>query len=174
MRTRATCPFCTSDISPNDFVMCRSCSTPHHHGCWTENGVCTMSGCGSKDAIELVFGNRDDTDTTTTKEISKLLGRCDACHFSLLYGGHTKCTLCGAIFHTACWEDGRNCPACTFGQPIKPASKNIRPIFPCMTCSTDITEGGIRMCAICGAMHHKACWPDEINCTQCNIGRSAD
>jgi hypothetical protein len=45
------CPFCRRDFeeSREPKARCASCATPHHAECWSENGGCTIFGCGSVD-----------------------------------------------------------------------------------------------------------------------------
>ncbi|MBI3722804.1 hypothetical protein HY251_02450 [bacterium] len=45
----ATCPYCKEGLARREregVVRCPSCETTHHTPCWSENGGCTILGCG--------------------------------------------------------------------------------------------------------------------------------
>ena len=51
----AVCPYCRTEIDTADDgggMECSSCGTPHHRDCFTENGGCTVFGCGQAPADE--------------------------------------------------------------------------------------------------------------------------
>lgn len=41
----ATCPFCRDSIDAQQVQLCPGCGAPHHGGCWSQNGGCTVYGC---------------------------------------------------------------------------------------------------------------------------------
>jgi hypothetical protein len=43
----AECPYCGDSIEATP-AACPTCETPHHEGCWSENGGCTIYACGSR------------------------------------------------------------------------------------------------------------------------------
>lgn len=42
---RPTCPYCRDTIAEADQAACEGCATPHHAGCLSELGKCTVRGC---------------------------------------------------------------------------------------------------------------------------------
>src|SRR5271156_4357714 len=49
-RHTPNCPYCHSEIAPDDASVwtCPRCATRHHTGCASENGSCTLLGCGAR------------------------------------------------------------------------------------------------------------------------------
>lgn len=48
---KTNCPFCKSELLPDAPVAeCATCGTPHHAGCYEEQGGCAVYGCESKTA----------------------------------------------------------------------------------------------------------------------------
>jgi hypothetical protein len=47
---RPICPYCHSEIVPDEGSVwtCPKCETRHHDGCASENGGCTLLGCGAR------------------------------------------------------------------------------------------------------------------------------
>ena len=41
----ATCLFCRDSIDAQQVQLCPGCGAPHHGGCWSQNGGCTVYGC---------------------------------------------------------------------------------------------------------------------------------
>lgn len=46
------CPYCHDSLQARSQVLCASCVTPHHEGCFREHGGCSLLGCESKRSLD--------------------------------------------------------------------------------------------------------------------------
>ncbi|MEZ6188459.1 MAG: zf-HC2 domain-containing protein [Planctomycetota bacterium] len=50
-RVRVQCPYCHDALASAPVVLCGSCSTPHHAGCFEQNQGCSIFGCEGVEAV---------------------------------------------------------------------------------------------------------------------------
>lgn len=53
LEAHVRCPFCSTGVTPDGAVCCRSCETLHHKECWGEFGGCSVFACGDHAAQAL-------------------------------------------------------------------------------------------------------------------------
>ena len=106
------CPFCKTEIKENEeTIVCPSCNTPHHKGCWEENKGCTTFGC-SEQYYEEQHTNPTDVCANCGTPLGDGQAFCPKCGTAKVEIKQNICSKCG----TELQEGQEFCPKC--GQKV--------------------------------------------------------
>ena len=91
-------------------------------------------------------------------------GVCAYCRDALVLAEVLECAGCGAVLHTPCWGEVRECPSigCAAGVPA-----GAKQAEGCISCQTPLPDGTSGACAACRGQHEQI-WDEDAACACCH------